>query len=157
MKPRKQVTQPLTEKLETEALEAGDTPPSHVDDHAFPSNQAILRSAFRYKIIRRLGDGGMGRAFLAYEYDSIDTFRLVALKMLHAPEDVALQKTFSMEAKLMRLMNHPNILTVHGFEKGTTGIEKFLSTLGVMESYASFMVMEYVPGFNIESLIRLHK
>lgn len=156
-KPRRPATQPLTERLDTEAMEGGVTPGGLGDADPFPSAQATLRSTFRYKIVRRLGDGGMGRAFLAHEYDSIDTFRLVALKMLHAPEDEALQKTFSLEARLMRLMNHPNILTVHGFEKGTSGVDKFLSTLGVGESYASFLVMEYVAGFNVETLIRLHK
>lgn len=123
---------------------------------SFPSDQAILRSAFRYKIIRQLGDGGVGRAFLAYEYDSIDTFRHVALKMLHTPEDESLMETFILEAKLMRLMTHPNILEVFGFERGTSVIERILSSFGITEAYESFMIMEYVPGFNISDLIRLH-
>ncbi|MBV9463068.1 MAG: protein kinase, partial [Verrucomicrobiae bacterium] len=86
----------------------------------FPTGETTLRSAFRYKVIRQLGDGGVGRAFLAHEYDSIDTFRPVALKMLHTPEDEALMETFILEAKLMRLMTHPNILEVYAFEKGTS-------------------------------------
>jgi serine/threonine protein kinase len=125
-------------------------------ENVFPNEQVVLRSTFEYRIIRKLGDGSTGRAFLACEYDSIDSFRLVALKMLHTPEDDELQSTFILEAKLMRLMNHPNILTVYGFEKGTSAFERMLSSLGVTESYESFMIMEYVQGYNLDDFIRLH-
>ncbi len=126
-------------------------------DGVFPTGQTTLRSTFRYKIIRKLGDGGAGCAFLAHEYDSLDSFRAVALKMLHTPEDAALKETFVLEAKMMRLMNHHNIVQVYGFERGTTRFQKILSTLGIAEAYEAFMIMEYIPGFNLEGFVRLHQ
>ncbi|MBV9463469.1 MAG: serine/threonine protein kinase, partial [Verrucomicrobiae bacterium] len=80
-----------------------------------------------------------------------------ALKMLHTPEDEALMETFILEAKLMRLMTHPNILEVYGFERGTSTFERILSSFGITEAYESFIIMEYVPGFNISDLVRLHR
>ena len=145
-----------TVKLSTTKLARAKKRRVHLKTSSFPSDQAILRSAFRYKIIRQLGEGGVGRAFLAYEYDSIDTFRHVALKMLHTPDDKALMETFILEAKLMRLMTDPNILEVYGFEKGTSAFERILSSFGITEAYNSFMIMEYIAGFNLSDLIRLH-
>jgi len=124
---------------------------------AFPDDQSILRSTFRYKIIQKLGEGGSGRTFLAHEYDSLDTFRAVALKMLHTPEDEALQETFILEARLMRLMSHHNIVPVFGFERGTTRFQKLLSSLGIREKCEAFMIMEYIPGFNLYDFVRLHQ
>ncbi len=115
-----------------------------------------LRSSFRYEIVRPLGEGGAARTFLAYEYDSIKTFRPVAIKMLHTPEDEELQKTFILEATLMRLMDHPNILQVHGFEKGASAMDRILSKFGITESFESFMIMEYIQGVNLEGFLHLH-
>jgi serine/threonine-protein kinase len=46
---------------------------------------------------------------------------------------------------------------VYGFEKGTSAFERILSSFGITETYESFMIMEYIPGFNISDLIRLHQ
>jgi len=146
-----------TMKVKTADLARAGKRRARAKSASFPKDQAILRSAFRYKIIRQLGEGGAGRAFLAYEYDSIDTFRHVALKMLHTPEDEILMETFILEATLMRLMAHPNILEVYGFEKGTSAFERILASFGITETYQAFMIMEYIPGFNVSDLIRLHQ
>ncbi|MFZ4694900.1 MAG: serine/threonine-protein kinase [Verrucomicrobiia bacterium] len=117
---------------------------------------ATLRSGFRYRLIRPLGAGGAGRTFLAHEYDSIGTFRPVAIKMLHTPDDEEFQRTFMLEARLMRLMDHPNILEVFGFEKGSSNFERALATLGLLDTFESFMVMEYIHGYNLGSFVRAH-
>ncbi len=121
-----------------------------------PRRGRKLKSSFRYQPVKLLGEGGMGRTFLAYEYDSINTFRPVAIKMLHTPEDEELQKTFVQEATLMRLMDHPNILAVYGFEKGSTAMERILAAFGIAESFESFMIMEYIHGVNLEGMVQLH-
>ncbi|MCC7518897.1 MAG: serine/threonine protein kinase [Verrucomicrobiae bacterium] len=121
-----------------------------------PMISATLRSGFRYRLIRPLGEGGAGRTFLAHEYDSIGTFRPVAIKMLHTPEDEGFQKTFMLEARLMRLMDHPNILAVFGFEKGSSHFERALAALGLVDSFESFMVMEYIHGYNLAGFVRAH-
>lgn len=84
-----------------------------------------------YRILSKLGAGGMGEVYLAQ--DTSELGRTVALKIL--PSEVAKDKDrlqrFTQEARTVSNLNHPNILTVYEF--------------GQTES-ASFMAMEYVDG-----------
>ena len=88
----------------------------------------------RYRLVRRLGAGGMGEVWLAYDED-LDG-RPVAIKKMHPhmladAEDVA---RFQREMRLASRMQHPNIMTMF-----TTG-----SDHGV-----PFMVMEYLEGSDL--------
>jgi serine/threonine protein kinase len=78
-----------------------------------------------YRIIRKLGAGGMGEVYLA---DDTRLDRTVALKML--PADVASDKRrmqrFKQEAKLASSLNQPNILTI--FEFGDTQSLHFIAS-----------------------------
>lgn len=132
------------------------TPPPAAPSSPLPRVTATLRSGFRYRLIRLLGEGGSGRTFLAHEYDSIGTFRPVAIKMLHTPDNEEFEKTFMLEARLMRLMDHPNILEVFGFEKGSSNFERALAAFGLVDSFESFMVMEYIHGCNLAGFVRAH-
>ena len=91
----------------------------------------------RYRLDRRLGAGGMGEVWLAYDEELGD--RPVAIKMmrsamLSAPADLA---RFQREMRLASRMQHANIMTVF-----TTG-----SHQGV-----PFMVMEYLQGSDLGKL-----
>ena len=87
-----------------------------------------------YRIVSKLGAGGMGEVYLAQ--DTSELGRQIALKIL--PSEVAKDKDrlqrFTQEARTVSNLNHPNILTVHEF--------------GQTES-ASFIAMEYVDGVTL--------
>ena len=91
-----------------------------------------------YRIIRKLGAGGMGEIYLA-EDTLLD--RTVALKIL--PADVAFDKPrmqrFKQEAKLASSLNQPNILTI--FEFGDTDSLHFIAS-------------EYVDGATLREHLR---
>jgi len=91
----------------------------------------------KYKLIRRLGEGGMGVVYLA-EQESLG--RHVALKVIRSdrlgsPEIAA---RFSREARIIAGIQHPNIVTVHesGEEKGVHYFAmELLSGMGLDEKF----------------------
>jgi len=90
-----------------------------------------------YRIVEKIGAGGMGEV-----YRATDTTlgRDVAIKILsgafaEAPERLA---RFEREARLLAALNHPNIATLHGFEKNRD---------------THFLVMELVSGSTLAERI----
>ena len=103
-----------------------------------PADESLIgRILGHYRILDRLGTGGMGVVWLA---EDLQLRRRVALKMLR--EDVARSPEklarFEREAKAVAALNHPNIVTIHAIEE----IE------GVR-----FLAMEYVEGRTLDELI----
>ncbi len=90
-----------------------------------------------YKILKPLGQGGMGTVFLA-EHTSLS--RKVAVKVL--PPDKAKDKLtlerFNREARAAAALDHPNIVRLHDISQGN-GVH--------------FLVMEYVEGTDLQSLM----
>jgi predicted Ser/Thr protein kinase len=64
----------------------------------------------RYRVIRRLGAGGMG---VVYEARDPDLDRDVAVKLLHGGGDEALQRRLLREAQAMARISHRNLVTVY--------------------------------------------
>ncbi len=78
-----------------------------------------------YRIVRKIGAGGMGEVYLA---EDIELERQVALKVLLA--EIAMDedrvRRFVQEAKAASALNHPNILTV--YEIGSFENSRFIAT-----------------------------
>src|SRR5678815_809392 len=75
-----------------------------------------------YRIISKLGEGGMGAV-----YRATDTRlnRDVAIKVLPPAfaEDAARMQRFEREAQVLASLNHPNIAAIYGVEQGAIVME----------------------------------
>lgn len=100
-----------------------------MSDPTTPRNQADPESpefVAHYRIIRRLGKGGMGEVFLAE--DTKQHNRKVALKLLipNLTREESRVRRFKHEARAVLALNHPNILTI--FEIGETEDTHYIAT-----------------------------
>jgi serine/threonine protein kinase len=93
-----------------------------------------------YKIIDKIGEGGMGAVFKGVD---LMLEREVAIKMLR-PELASqpnVVERFRTEAVTLAKLNHPNVATLHSFFR---------------QGEDFFMVMEFVRGETLDSMIRQH-
>ena len=98
----------------------------------------INKSILHYKILEKLGEGGMGAVYKAFD-TKLDRF--VALKFLppQFSSPAADKKRFMTEAKAAAALNHPNISTIHSIEESGENI---------------FIVMEYIEGVQLNEKIK---
>ena len=90
------------------------------------SNELSAGATFsHYRIVSKIGAGGMGEVYLAHD-TKLD--RKVAIKFLHEEfsKDPNKPGRFVQEAKAASGLNHPNILTVH--EIGEVDGKKYIAT-----------------------------
>jgi serine/threonine protein kinase len=111
------------------------TPPDDLDSTVTAPFPSITPSRIGpYKILQKLGEGGMGVVYLAEQEHPIR--RRVALKIIKLGMDTrAVIARFEAERQALAMMNHPNVAKV--FEAGTT------------EQGRPYFVMEYVKGVPI--------
>lgn len=98
-----------------------------------------VRTLGDYRLLRRLGEGGMGAVYLGY-HEGRD--QQVAIKVLadHLASNQAYVDRFYREAKSGALLNHPNIVR----------------TLGVGQDQATslyYLVLEFVDGQSAQALL----
>ncbi len=90
----------------------------------------IGQTISHYKVIEKIGQGGMGEVYRA---EDTNLSREVAIKVLpeQFTQDPQRLARFEREAKLLASLNHPNIAAIYGFEKAE-GVH--------------FLALELVPG-----------
>jgi len=99
-----------------------------------------------YRLIRRLGMGGMGEVFLAYD-DRLE--RPVAIKQIRreAAADPALRERLLREARAAARLSHPNIVQVYDILEAAGGDS------GTAGDRGDSIVMEYVAGRSVAEML----
>ncbi len=117
------------------------------DEHAvtlFDGKSLIAPKYFKaderignYKIVKKIGEGGMGAVYLA---ERADLKQRVALKIIrHGADSEVILKRFRREQEILAALEHPNIAR--------------LIDVGVSETGVPFLAMEYVEGVDLTTYI----
>ncbi|GAC1393073.1 MAG: hypothetical protein NVS4B11_23970 [Ktedonobacteraceae bacterium] len=100
----------------------------------------VGRSLGQFRVVERIGAGGMATVFKAYQ-PTLD--RYVAIKVLppyHARDQVFV-KRFVQEARSVAKLTHPNIVQIHDFSSEEEG-------------NITYIVMEYVDGGTLKDRLK---
>ncbi|MBI3697184.1 MAG: protein kinase, partial [Acidobacteria bacterium] len=94
----------------------------------------IGKTLSHYRVLEKIGAGGMGEVYRAWDEHLA---RDVAIKVLRAGTlaDEAARRRFRTEAQALSKLNHPSIETVHDFDT---------------QEGVDFLVMEFVPGVSLD-------
>ena len=134
------------------ALKSGNV--SALQNFASPQNTNVtvgskfslenLKELGKYKIIKKIGKGGMGIVFLA-RHKVLNSYR--ALKVLpHSvkEENYDFYERFMREARIASDIRHPNIVGVMDAEAD-------------VEQDVSYIVMEFIDGGNLRRILKIQK
>ena len=111
---------------------------THAGDKGDPQEKSTRRRVRDYEVLKKLGEGGMGKVYLAVHRK---LGKQVALKVLPPPRIVNKQAVarFKQEMKAIGRLEHPNI--VRALDAGEVAGRHFL-------------VMEFIDGQNLANLVR---
>ncbi len=121
-------------------VKVGETLFSFVSEEG-PAGELTGQKIAGYRILERIGRGGMGTV---YKAEQVDLQRIVALKVLseeHGAEKEFIE-LFVHEARAAARLNHPNIVQVYDVKR---------------QSHLYFFSMEYVPGGSVQEILAKDK
>jgi len=110
---------------------------SPIDDNTSDLPLTVGERVLHYRLINRIGGGGMGEVYLAHD-ENLD--RLVALKTLSAKlaESSQFRQRLKTEARASARFTHKNICSIYAIEETDKGL---------------FISMEYVQGTTLRDLV----
>src|SRR5206468_11530848 len=93
----------------------------------------------RYEAVRLLGEGGMGKVYLARQ---VDLGRQVVVKVMHEhiAQDERFRERFQREMLLMARFQHPYVVALYD--------------ASLSDPNGPCIVMEYIRGITLEALLR---
>ena len=98
---------------------------------------SIIRG--KYRLLAKVGQGGMGAVYKALHlaFDELRALKVIAPELL---SDELFVKRFKHEARITRLLQHPNAVRVDDIDEAEDG--------------RPFIVMEFIEGKSLKNLIR---
>jgi len=108
-----------------------------MDSRAFGQDLLVGIELGHYRIVEKIGAGGMGEVYRAHDEHLA---RDVAIKVLPPGTliDESARKHFHKEALILSQLNHPNIATIHDFDT---------------QQGVDFLVMEYILGITLSEKV----
>lgn len=94
----------------------------------------------QYKLIDKIGEGGMGEVFFAKHAMLL---RPTAIKLLKTDADTEIMQRFEKEVRLTSRLSHPNTVEVYDY--------------GLTQSGRFYYAMEYIEGFNLAEILEISK
>jgi serine/threonine protein kinase/tetratricopeptide (TPR) repeat protein len=125
--------------------------PGQTGAYAPPAEAPGAVIAGRYKLLQRIGEGGMGSVWMADQLEPVK--RRVAVKLIHGDRGTSqtILARFEAERQAVALMDHPHIAKL--LDAGTTGAAE-AQTLGAGRPY---FVMELIRGVPLNEYCDQHK
>jgi serine/threonine protein kinase len=93
----------------------------------------------KFKVISRLGSGGMGTV---YRIEQIFLKKEFALKTMDRTDSNVMVQRFQLEAKAASSLNHPNLVKVHDY--------------GILDNETPYLLMDFINGITFADYLKKH-